>query len=474
MRTMGESVMRPVSSSALALAVSEAAAVGTARQGVALPVPPAVALEVSSEAALAVAGPSLSAFPVSPAVALEVSGVALLGTTPELVITRDDGVKVHLIGTCHLSSDSAAYTAARIRELRPRTVIVELCEERRPMLSRPPATRTDEGDTSVGGVGSSVGGVLADWTELIGLMYHSFEALIDRQTGAEFIAAVQAARECGARVVLGDRLSSQTLGRLRRMVTLKELVVDMQLLHADFAAQQSIERTKLLEECITESAAVSSLARAIARGEPVEPERARELERRAREIELTAARAHRASVSDAVDGVMWRLLVKFWRRELIDDADKDLVRWAIDSTSLLDPLTDCLPPTFKKVLVAERDHVLAAALARAEGPTVVGVVGAAHMSGITRAFAERALPSEAELASYREVPPWQPKPWHGVAGLLTGGLVVGSVRSPAFRRTLGVATLGAGVGAAWLVSELRERVRFFQSSQRALGGLRAD
>lgn len=401
---------------------------------------------------------------------LEASGSALKGPAPELVIERPDGVKVHLIGTCHLSSDSAAYTAARVRELRPATVVIELCEERRPMLSRVAGGRSAEAHTSVGGVGSSVGGVLADWTELIGLMYRSFEALVDRQTGAEFVAADRAARECGAAVVLGDRLVSQTLGRLKRLISPRELLLDMQLLDADFSAQQAIERAQLLEACLAEAEAASALVRAITRGDEPAPPAA--LEARVAAVERLALAAHRASVSDAVDGVMWRLLRKFWRRELIEGADKELVRWAIDSTSLLDPLTDSLPPTFRTVLVHERDQILAAALARAEGPTVVGVVGGAHVSGIARIFAEGRVPSDEQLAGYQHIPPWRPKPWHGVAGALAGGALLGGARSAAFRRALGVAALGAGAGGAWLVGEIRERVRFFEASQReAAGGL---
>ncbi|KAG8467668.1 hypothetical protein KFE25_006720 [Diacronema lutheri] len=406
----------------------------------------------------------------------EAHGAPLATAIPELVIVRADGVEVHLIGTCHLSSDAALYTGARVRELRPTTVVVELCEERRQMLTRTPRTPGDEPASTASSVGSSVGGVLTDWTQLISLMYHSFETLIDRQTGAEFVAAVQAAEECGARVVLGDRLASQTLGRLKRLITLRELAIDMQLLHADHTAQQAIDRAKLLEAVIAEAASASALARAIVRGgdaaapatapsEPPPPH-ASALEARLRAIEALAAQAQRASVGDAADGVMWRLLAKFWRRQLIDGEDRDLLRWAIDSTSLLEPLTDCHPPTFNRVLVAERDAILAAELARARGPRVVGVVGAAHMAGIARAFSEGGLPADAELASYREIPSWQPRPWHGIAGIVSGAVLGGAVRSVAFRRGLGLGALGVGAGSAWLVSELRERVRFFERSQR--------
>ncbi|KAJ1617711.1 hypothetical protein T492DRAFT_849875 [Pavlovales sp. CCMP2436] len=186
----------------------------------------------------------------------------------EMLIVREDGVRVHLIGTCHLSDDAAQYTAARVRELRPSTVVVELCEERRSMLNRgqqlqwrtQPGSQVTSSSTDPRALLASLtpptsihppnhantdptspprlfisppprlnipphththttpfpphtpththhhnhhpphapphttSSVLTNWTEIIGLMYSSFETLMDRQAGAEFAAAATAAR----------------------------------------------------------------------------------------------------------------------------------------------------------------------------------------------------------------------------------------------------------------------------------------
>jgi pheromone shutdown protein TraB len=388
----------------------------------------------------------------------------------QAIIVRADGVKVHLIGTCHLSDEAAQYTAARVRELQPRTVVIELCEERRPMLFRParPATQRSA-QLSAQSAGGSILSVIMNWTSLIGIMYSSFEALMDRQTGAEFSAAARAANEVGARLVLGDRLSSVTLGRLTRLIPPRELLVDVHLMQQDHAAQQAIERARILEACRKDARAVSRLTRELAR----KPRDSRAspaavalaaLEQRVGEVETAVAQAHAASVADAVDGVIWQVLRKFWARELISAEDKARLRWAVDQMGSSEP-TDTLPPTLHRVLVDERDAILAAALGRAEGPTVVGVVGAAHMPGIEQWFA-RGLPSEDELASYTTIPSWRPRPWHGVAGLSAGALAYGAYRSRALQRTLKVSAVGAVLGVAWLGYEVGDRIACYERMQR--------
>jgi hypothetical protein len=46
------------------------------------------------------------------------------------LVERSDGVRVYIVGTCHISDTSAADCAEVIRTVRPATVVLELCEKR--------------------------------------------------------------------------------------------------------------------------------------------------------------------------------------------------------------------------------------------------------------------------------------------------------------------------------------------------------
>lgn len=399
----------------------------------------------------------------------------------ECTLVRADGCRVHLIGTCHLSDDAARLTGDTIRALRPQTVVIELCDERREMLHRPPVGQPDDSaddtaETSLRSPGAAMGAVLLNWTELISVMYASFETLTQRNTGAEFAEALEAAEEVGARVVLGDRRASVTTSRMQRLVPLRELLLDVHLLQYDHSAQQAIRRARTLEGCISRADALQLRAAPACATGAAEPAHSADgavapaagLADELRALRASIADAHRTSLADAVDGVVWRVLRKFWRKELIDETDKETLRWAMDRLGLIDPLAEApFPGTMRRILVHERDQLLADSLARARGPVVVGVVGKAHVSGIERAFREGIEPAE-QLDGYLHTPPWQPRPWHAGAAAALAGAAFGCVRSRAFRRSVGVTAAGLGVGLAWLNYEVRDRMRFFEHSQRQL------
>mmetsp|Transcript_21631 Transcript_21631/g.50439 ORF Transcript_21631/g.50439 Transcript_21631/m.50439 type:complete len:186 (+) Transcript_21631:124-681(+) len=102
---------------------------------------------------------------------------------------------------------------------------------------------------------------------------------------------------------------------------------------AELEFRSNSEFKRLNSECVLNSESLNS-----------------ELARRVRAIETAAHTAHAASIPSAVDGIVWQLLRKFWKRELIDEADKDLLRWAADRMGSLEPLTDDWPPTAKQAI----------------------------------------------------------------------------------------------------------------------------
>ena len=123
-----------------------------------------------------------------------------------------------------------------------------------------------------------------------------------------------------------------------------------------------------------------------------------------------------------------------------------------------------MPPTMRRVLLDERDIVLADALKRAPGERVVGVVGKAHVAGIAAAWEEDTL---TRLAAALEEPAVPIGPYVGLVG---SGIAVGwgVLRSRAVRYGVGASVIAAGGAAAWFVNALRDRLEFYERTQREL------
>ena len=78
------------------------------------------------------------------------------------------------------------------------------------------------------------------------------------------------------------------------------------------------------------------------------------------------------------------VLVRFWWYDSIGAHQQRQLREALNRMGAVDLGDLALLPTARRVLLEERDVVLAHALKEAPGPTVVGVVGGAHVDGIQR------------------------------------------------------------------------------------------
>lgn len=95
-----------------------------------------------------------------------------------------------------------------------------------------------------------------------------------------------------------------------------------------------------------------------------------------------AERESAAATPGFADAVTSDLLRRFWHKEYIGVSERANLREALDAYSRIDPLEyEPQPPTYRRVLIEERDAVLAQALRRQPGERVVGVVGKVHVSG---------------------------------------------------------------------------------------------
>ena len=130
-------------------------------------------------------------------------------------LRRRDGVLATIVGCEHLSPTSAELVRATILSIKPDAVVLELDAARAAALSvpLPGGAASPYGDALPAGVGlpglsallyfSMAGAVLSSLTRLYsGASY-----------GGEFLSAAAAARDVGARVVLGDRDARLTLQR---------------------------------------------------------------------------------------------------------------------------------------------------------------------------------------------------------------------------------------------------------------------
>jgi len=119
------------------------------------------------------------------------------------------GVDLYLVGTAHVSAKSAEEVRDVIRTVRPKTVMVELCEKRRKQLET-------KGETDV--LGNRLAMVSGGWGSFIrgayGSYLRSFARHLGIEAGAEFRVAIDEAKALNAILVLGDRPVDQTLERV--------------------------------------------------------------------------------------------------------------------------------------------------------------------------------------------------------------------------------------------------------------------
>ena len=379
------------------------------------------------------------------------------------ILRKSDGGTVYLLGTCHVSEESASNAARLVKAVRPSAVVLELCSMRIGMLtphSTPVASSSS--DKSLAVVAGGVGSVLSDWTSLIRMSYQLLEDSLEvPQAGSEFRAAADEAKTLGAEVVLGDRSMEVTRLRLKRLIPLYELIMAMVVEDSEWTERQGLARHAAAVELQRTS---NELAKAV--GAPHTKDREATLKTLSASLSKQAKAANDAAIPGFADAVLSGLLNRFWCKELIGEADKQRLREALDGFSRIDPLTErSLPPTMRRILIDERDMVLCDKLRSQKGDCIVGVVGKGHLAGIEKVWEDDFRPEQ--LAEACEVP--RPPILPLVSGLTAiVGVPYAAYRSRAVRYTCAAGVLVGGGGALWLAAALRERVRFFTESQKEL------
>ncbi len=132
--------------------------------------------------------------------------------SPNVVLEQVDGRSIYLIGTAHLSRQSAQEAEDVIRRVRPHSVCVELCESRHAALSRPEAWREMDLFQVVRKKQAT--------TVLAHLILSAFQRRMGEHLGVrpglEMIRAMETAEAVGAELVLADRNIQVTLIRTWR------------------------------------------------------------------------------------------------------------------------------------------------------------------------------------------------------------------------------------------------------------------
>jgi len=153
---------------------------------------------------------------------------------------------IWILGTCHVSEESARQVKQVIESVRPQAVVVELCKKRSGALN---LVGNGEGDQERGAGQLSLGSVMAEvsgrgggseqegdsmresWVErtsrdaIKGMLSAQAERIgreLNVLPGSEFKAAAASARKVGAEIVLGDRPFDITLKRCWSTLTLRE------------------------------------------------------------------------------------------------------------------------------------------------------------------------------------------------------------------------------------------------------------
>lgn len=124
-------------------------------------------------------------------------------------LIRLNGKEIYLVGTAHVSKQSADLAESIIRQIEPDTVAVELCQPRYLSLKDPERWKnTDVVEVIRQGRSSLL---------LVQLILSSFQKRVGKQLGVkpgeEMMRAVQVAEEVGAETVMADREVKITLKR---------------------------------------------------------------------------------------------------------------------------------------------------------------------------------------------------------------------------------------------------------------------
>ena len=302
---------------------------------------------------------------------------------------------VTLIGTAHISKAAAEETRELIMRERPDVVVLELDPHRLNALVRDAHTAKPCQAAADRFVSTSL--FQSGPTQAIGLAYTLVGALLGTTPGAEFLAAIDAAKEVGAEVVLGDldvkittsRAWKRQFHELGRMET--------------YRGRPRVSEDEAVDEDLLPSEDLR-IEIQNGEGEPI-PVKYR-LPSTARRIMRDAGCGTKRTELDKLEESVWRL---FGRPVRVDDiarlrgCGEKVLDYARSDDFLKQANLDGAP-AMQKTIKEDRDLVLTHSLHRAAGGArvkkVVGVVGAAHIPGIKEHW--NSVPTDESRDRYNE------------------------------------------------------------------------
>ncbi|KAL4427745.1 hypothetical protein ABPG75_001834 [Micractinium tetrahymenae] len=124
----------------------------------------------------------------------------------------------YVLGTAHVSADSCDDVTALIRAVKPQVVLIELCSERKPVLTLDKLREPSLGEA----LAEIRSGRATPFQAIYSWLLAKVGAQLDVLPGEEFRVALREAHAIGAQVVLGDRSLAVTLARVWHALSLWE------------------------------------------------------------------------------------------------------------------------------------------------------------------------------------------------------------------------------------------------------------
>jgi len=303
---------------------------------------------------------------------------------------------VTLIGTAHISKAAAEETRELIMRERPDVVVLELDPHRLNALVRDAHTAKPCQAAADRFVSTSL--FRSGPTQAIGLAYTLVGALLGTTPGAEFLAAIDAAKEVGAEVVLGDLDVKITTSR-----AWKRQFRELGRIETYRGRPGRVSEDEAVDEDLLPSEDLR-IEIQNGEGEPI-PVKYR-LPSTARRIMRDAGCGTNRAELDKIEESVWRL---FGRPVRVDDiarlrgCGEKVLDYARSDDFLKQANLDGAP-AMQKTIKEDRDLVLTHSLHRAAGGArvkkVVGVVGAAHIPGIKEHW--NSVPTDESRDRYNE------------------------------------------------------------------------
>jgi pheromone shutdown protein TraB len=151
------------------------------------------------------------------------NGTAVLSQTTSFLRNLDTGAEIFLLGTAHISEQSAQEVRDMITLIKPDVVMIELCPGRAERLRKGQSSDAEFFKDALSQLfrpGAHLGQQLVKLS-LQG-MYRMLHNL-GMDVGGEFKAAMLAAEQQGAKLVYGDRDGNETLLRLSKAVRMEDI-----------------------------------------------------------------------------------------------------------------------------------------------------------------------------------------------------------------------------------------------------------